>query len=352
MCTKTAGGGLATTGIADGDIVRMPNNAARVEYDSAGTRGLLVEGARTNSVLRSQELDNASWLKVSGVVAAPTVTANFAIAPDGTLTAERVQIPSVDASGTQWSSVAQAVVVTPGACSVYLKGNGTSGTTNLCAQAGTIVCSQCSYDSASWSRCTVVNTITSSNFYIGNMALAGYDVTARPAQDVLVWGAQCEAGSYVTSYIPTTTGSATRAAESAYVSLTSPSSTQSIAATRTGPTGAAGAQVFAITQTNGSGAYGIGVYVSGGTRSGLVGNAPSVLTVAGTHTSVSRAWASWDSTTFTVNYDGTQNTSTPGASITARNSLTIGMDTASGGSGQADGIISKICLDPSPTKCR
>jgi hypothetical protein len=48
-------------------------------------RGLLVEGARTNLVLRSQEFDNAAWTKSS-----VTVTANDAIAPDGTLTADKL----------------------------------------------------------------------------------------------------------------------------------------------------------------------------------------------------------------------------------------------------------------------
>ena len=52
-CTRTATGGLATSGIANGDLVVMSANQPRVEYDSAGTLGLLVESARTNSALRS-----------------------------------------------------------------------------------------------------------------------------------------------------------------------------------------------------------------------------------------------------------------------------------------------------------
>ena len=66
-------------------------------YDLAGTTsfgantprrtsaGLLVEAAGTNLLLQSQTFDNASWTATNA-----TVTANSAVAPDGTLTADTV----------------------------------------------------------------------------------------------------------------------------------------------------------------------------------------------------------------------------------------------------------------------
>ena len=46
----------------------------------------LIEKVRTNLVLQSQTFDNASWTKTTdGQV---TITANAAVAPDGTTTAE------------------------------------------------------------------------------------------------------------------------------------------------------------------------------------------------------------------------------------------------------------------------
>jgi hypothetical protein len=48
--------------------------------------GLLVEEARTNLLLRSEEFDNASWGRSGATL--PTITANAGIAPDGTTTAD------------------------------------------------------------------------------------------------------------------------------------------------------------------------------------------------------------------------------------------------------------------------
>ncbi len=48
-------------------------------------KGVLIEGARTNLCLRSQEFDNASWSK-----ARSSILANAAAAPDGTLTADKL----------------------------------------------------------------------------------------------------------------------------------------------------------------------------------------------------------------------------------------------------------------------
>jgi hypothetical protein len=67
-------------------------------------KGLLVEEAGSNLLLRSQEFDNAAWTRPNS-----TVTADAAIAPDGTLTADLLT------ATTAFSSVntTAAVVVTP-----------------------------------------------------------------------------------------------------------------------------------------------------------------------------------------------------------------------------------------------
>jgi hypothetical protein len=151
------------------------------------------------------------------VVAAPTVTANFAVAPDGATTAERVQFAATDASGLQASYVVQGVVAVASNPfgSVFVRGNGTSGTIDVCQQSSGQSCTACAYVSGSWSRCFApACAATTCNLYIGNMSLAAYNGgVARAANDVLVWGGDLEPGTYATSYIPTVAATVTRSAE-------------------------------------------------------------------------------------------------------------------------------------------
>ena len=75
----------------------VPNNGAaptaaayygpRLDYDpvTLQPKGFLVEEARTNLLLRSEEFDNANWTKSRA-----TVTANAATAPDGTSNADKL----------------------------------------------------------------------------------------------------------------------------------------------------------------------------------------------------------------------------------------------------------------------
>ena len=70
-------------------------NIPRVDY-STGTASLLVEPARTNSVLYSEQFDNALWAKTT-----LTVTANQTTAPDGNNTADLLAPTSSDSKISQ-----------------------------------------------------------------------------------------------------------------------------------------------------------------------------------------------------------------------------------------------------------
>lgn len=211
-CSKQ---GLATTGIANGDLVVCGGNLPRVEL-SGGVLGLRVEGARTNDVLRSQELDNAAWLLTSGGApnpGVPVVTANAATAPDGTVTADRLDFGST--TGTGFGVIYQGPFVSTAASwshSVYVKGVSGSGTVYLMSTpGGSYNTSACAFVSTSWSRCTVTGTETATNWFLQ----IGYDLrdgtqTGQGAQSVYLWQAQREAGAYATSPIPTTSAAVTR----------------------------------------------------------------------------------------------------------------------------------------------
>ena len=219
-CSKQ---GLATTGIANGDLVVCTANQPRVE-SSGGVLGLRVEGARTNVLLRTQELDNAAWTwENGGGAGATTRTNDFAVAPDGTTTAERLQIPAT--SGVQFSDVYQAFTASgaavPQTCSVFVRGNDANGTTDICTYDGSSwVCSDCVFANGSWSRCSrsFATGAASSRFCkFGNNSNQNGGV-ARSAADIFEWGFMAEEGAYATSYIPTVAAAVTRNVEAAYFS--------------------------------------------------------------------------------------------------------------------------------------
>jgi hypothetical protein len=214
FCTK----GNPVERIQNGDMVACTSGQPRVMPggDGDGGLGLLVEGARTNSAIRSQEFQNSGAWTTSGTVSL-TVTADQAVAPDGTTTADRIQIAA--ASITDFAGLTQgagSATGTADAYSVYLRGVSGSGTVYLIRNAGT--CQACSYVSTSWTRCRFVTTTTgTSTVMLGvdpAQAVSSCASGATSALDFYAWGFQVErAASYVTSYVPTTSAAAARATE-------------------------------------------------------------------------------------------------------------------------------------------
>ena len=210
-CTKTGSGGLATTGIANGDLVTMSSGQPRVEYDSAGTLGLLVESSRINSLLRSEELNNPAWTADVGV----TVTADAAQGPTAATVAERIQYAG--GGGATLNRVFQFLAMGGTLThSVFVRGNGTSGTIWVWDDGSATSAVACSYVSGSWSRCTATAS-SGGSAYIAfgcRASFLGMPATC-PANDVFAFGVQSETGAYATSYIPTTSAAVTRVAETA-----------------------------------------------------------------------------------------------------------------------------------------
>jgi hypothetical protein len=157
-----------------------------------------------------------------------TVTANNTTSPDGTQNADKIE---ASGSGSVSHSVRQFISTTSGAVyamSLYAK-KGTSdwimirhdngGTLNYFnLNTGTKGTADASATITSvgngWYRIVVYHTGTGSNgpeIYIATSD-GGNEFTAN-GQNLYIWGAQYEASSYPTSYIPTTSASATRVAD-------------------------------------------------------------------------------------------------------------------------------------------
>jgi hypothetical protein len=122
-----AGGTFARASVGSyfdstGVLQTASSDVPRFDYDPVthAQKGILIEESRANFILRSSEFDNAYWVKVTA-----TITPNFALGPDNTMSVDKF-IPS-SGSGTHRSYSTSSISVTSGTAytaSVYIKSNG------------------------------------------------------------------------------------------------------------------------------------------------------------------------------------------------------------------------------------
>ncbi len=206
-----------------------------------GRRGGLLERLRANLCLRSQELDNASWLNES---VAPTRTANTDVAPDGTTTADSLKDTSVAFSGVKQTvtitddsnSVTFSFFIKKGTVAEYagvaldlIGGTGVSGSVTIDHINGTLVNRDSggpndkgieSFNDDWWFVWFVLNNNNTGNTDARIILRTTADDDLLGSWDGAVtgtnifWGFQIEQNSpYATSYIPTAGASVTRSAD-------------------------------------------------------------------------------------------------------------------------------------------
>jgi hypothetical protein len=188
-------------------LLTATNNVARFDHNptTGESLGLLIEEQRTNLLLRSQEFDNAYWTKTRS-----SITANTIIAPDGTLTGDKLV---EDTSATTTHVVFKSVTTTSGTVythSVYVKegerswaivqngsayawfnlSNGTIGT-QVPSTTGTFAITSVGNG---WYRCSV-SQVASTSMSCGIYASSDDNVlnyTGDGYSGIYIWGAQLE----------------------------------------------------------------------------------------------------------------------------------------------------------------
>jgi len=210
-----------TTAVYEG----ITDDVPRVDYSGGGCPSLKLEPQRSNLAVHSEYFEASNWTALRSTIALSSSTS-----PEGVLNAYKLTTDNTT-NNTHIIYYGGTLSTDDYALSVYAKAGEFSkvglGTGNLTLSAkfdlsnGSIITSgthTASIEDAGngWYRCSIVTTTTTPIRIVlldddGNISFDG-DGTSG----LYIYGHQCEAGSYSTSYLPTYGTSTTRVQDSCY----------------------------------------------------------------------------------------------------------------------------------------